>query len=137
MISFISCPNLHIIQFVVTVQNNKILLTCAWWYENLHLNEIIMILGFIIHTNVTCSHFLFPEILSQLASYLTQDSTQCSQPYFSRNKWRWKRYRKTLISKDSNLLSGWLLAKEKRMSLKRDKLRLSAVVCNNNVVPWD
>ena len=48
---------------------------------------------------------------------------------------KYRKYRKTLMSKDSNLLSGWLLAKGKRKSLKRNKLRLSTVVCKNNVVP--
>ena len=54
------------------------------------------------------------NVCSQQASCLIQDSTLFSQPCSSKNKWRWKKCRKTWISNGGSLQSAWRLARRKR-----------------------
>jgi len=67
--------------------------------------------------------FFLDIICSQQANYLTPVSTQCSPLYSSRNRLKWKRYKKTWISKGVSLQNAWQLARLRRRSLKRNKLR--------------
>ena len=70
------------------------------------------------------------------ANYLTQDSILFSLPCCSRNKWKWKRCRKTWILKDDSLRSVWQLAKGRRRSLKRSKPRFVCIIFKENFIDW-
>jgi len=70
-------------------------------------------------------------ICSQQANYLTLVSTQCSPRYSSRSRLKWKRYKKTWISKGISLQNAWQLARLRKRSLKRNKLRYNASLVHN------